>query len=549
MKKYFKEHKFISTLIILVLIVAGWRIVVAWTGTSAETRYVLAKVERGTLISSVTGTGQVSTSNEIELKSKVAGDVTYIGAINGQAVGAGALIVQLDNRDAQKAVRDAEVNLASAKLALEKMKLQQGQQLRGDTLNKNYEDGLGILANLYGGFATTLDALDTIFFDTDLSDNQNKNNIEYYTNYNKAFADVPQHLQQLYDETKVLYQQSLADYQLTQRGSGDDRAKAIQSGYNLTIKTAEMIKTGRDVVRYLEDRLIESGAVHTKQAIIISQSADLTTYATAVDGYLKDLLAINNTVNNQRDTVETYPLDTQSQELTIKQRENALLDAQENLADYFIRAPFSGLITKLDIKKTDSISNGTVIGTLITRQKIAEISLNEVDVARVKVGNKATLTFDAVEGLSITGEVQEVDLIGAVTQGVVTYNVKIGFDTQPARPSGGDDQVKPGMSASAAIITDVKQDILMVPNSAVKVSGQTNYVEMFDQPRLPAIPPRRQPVEIGVTNDESTEIISGLKEGDEIVVRTITAQTTPTASTAPSIFGGGTRVGGGRVGG
>jgi HlyD family secretion protein len=535
MKKYFQAHKFISTLIILVLIVAGWRIVRAWSGTGNETRYVFAKVERGDLISSVTGTGQVSTSNQIELKSKVSGDVVYIGAVNGQAVGVGALIVKLDDRDAQKAVRDAEVNLASTKLALEKTKLQQDQQLRGDILNKNYEDGLAILANLYGEFATTLDALDKIFFDTDLSDNQDKNNIEYYANYNKAFADVPQHLEQLYQATKVLYQQSLADYQLAKRGSGNDRAEAIQSAYDLTVKTAELIKTGRDVVRNLEDRLTDSGAVHTKQTTITSHSTDLTTYATAIDDYLKDLLIINNTINSQRDTVETYPLDSQAQELTIKQRENSLLDARENLADYSIRAPFSGLITKLDIKKTDSVSNGTIIGTLVTRQKIAEISLNEVDAVKIKVGNKVTLTFDAVEGLSLTGVVQEIDLLGTITQGVVTYNVKISFDLQPS----GNEQVKPGMSASAEIITEVKQNILTVPNSAVKVSGQTNYVEMFDQPRLSSLtPPRRQSVEIGVANDDSTEITSGLKEGDEIVIRTITAQTTPTTSAAPSIFGG-----------
>ena len=128
-KTYFRDHKFIGTLIILALIAAGWRIAVAWKGTGSETKYVLAKVERGNLISSVSGTGQVSTSNQIELKSKVSGDVVYIGAINGQAVGAGALIVQLDDRDAQKTVRDAEVNLTSAKLSLEKTNLQQTQQL------------------------------------------------------------------------------------------------------------------------------------------------------------------------------------------------------------------------------------------------------------------------------------------------------------------------------------------------------------------------------------------------------------------------------------
>ena len=103
---------------------------------------------------------------------------------------------------------------------------------------------------------------------------------------------------------------------------------------------------------------------------------------------------------------------------------------------------------------------------LITKQKIAEISLNEVDAAKVKVGQKVTLTFDAIDGLSITGEVSEIDALGTVSQGVVTYGVKIAFDTQ-------DERVKSGMSVSAAIITDVKQNVLLVPNAAVKSNERT----------------------------------------------------------------------------
>jgi multidrug efflux pump subunit AcrA (membrane-fusion protein) len=136
-------------------------------------------------------------------------------------------------------------------------------------------------------------------------------------------------------------------------------------------------------------------------------------------------------------------------------------------------------------------------------------------VAKVKVNQKVTLTFDAIEDLNITGEVAEIDALGTVTQGVVNYGVKIIFDTQ-------DERVKSGMSVSAAIITDIKQDVLLVPNAAVK-SNNGQYVEVLENNI-----PRNQTVETGLSNDTMTEITSGLKEGDKVITQTITANTTQT---------------------
>jgi len=247
------------------------------------------------------------------------------------------------------------------------------------------------------------------------------------------------------------------------------------------------------------------------------------------------------------------PLDIQSSELTVKQRESALFDAKEKLADYYVRAPLDGVIAKVDAKKGDSASPASILATLITRQKLAEISLNEVDVAKVKVGQKVTLTFDAVPDLTITGQVAEVDAVGTVSQGVVTYTVKIGFDTQ-------DDRIKPGMSVSAAIVTEAKPNVLLVPNSAVKSQGGVSYVEIVEgDDRNTALAanatgailkniPRRQQVEIGMASDEFTEVTSGLKEGDIIVTRTIqptAAQTTQTQQQSGGLRIPGLNTGGG----
>lgn len=96
----------------------------------------------------------------------------------------------------------------------------------------------------------------------------------------------------------------------------------------------------------------------------------------------------------------------------------------------------------------------------------------------------------------------------------------------------------------------MKQDILTVPISAIKSSANSSYIEMFDvamdknagnQGVTSSTLPREQMVEVGISNDTLIEIISGLKEGDQVISRTITASTAAktTAQTAPSLFGGG----------
>jgi len=216
-----------------------------------------------------------------------------------------------------------------------------------------------------------------------------------------------------------------------------------------------------------------------------------------------------------------------------------------------VKAPFDGIVATLSIQKGDQATSATAVATLITSQQIATVTLNEVDVAKIKVGQSATLTFDAVSDLTIAGKVSQVDMIGAVTQGVVTYNVQIYFQTD-------DPRIKPGMSVSANIITDTRQDVLTVSSQAVKTSNSgDNYVEVLDPAELTPVSgsntqvtsktaPRQVTVQTGLSSDTQIEIISGLNEGDTIVSQTISLGTKTTAASTqssgisiPGITGGG----------
>lgn len=240
-------------------------------------------------------------------------------------------------------------------------------------------------------------------------------------------------------------------------------------------------------------------------------------------------------------------LDIRAKKIAIQQKQDDLLQAQKNLADYNIRAPFDGIITNVNAKKGDSVSSGTALAALITKQKIAEIILNEIDVAKVALEQKANITFDAVSDLNITGQVAEVDALGTTSQGVVSYGVRIAFDTQ-------NEQIKPGMSLSASIITEAKTDVLLAPNAAVKQSagqGGIFYVEVLSnsqtKPNLAEAKvldanvkssPRRQTVTVGLSNDTMIEIIDGLKEGDQVVTQTITSNSSQNQSQQNRGFGG-----------
>lgn len=175
-----------------------------------------------------------------------------------------------------------------------------------------------------------------------------------------------------------------------------------------------------------------------------------------------------------------------------------------------IFAPFDGVLATFTAEKGDSVSANSSIGSLITKNQIATISLNEVDIAKVAVGQKATMTFDAIDDLTITGKVVEVDTVGATNSGVVSYGVTVAFDVQDTR-------VKPGMTVTVNIILSSKADVLLVNTSAIKTASGESYVMV-----MASGTPEKRTVTTGDISDTQTEITSGLSEGETIVTQTIT---------------------------
>jgi HlyD family secretion protein len=531
-KSYVLKHKILSIVVLVILIFTGRYIYEKAAGTSNETRYVLAQVQKGTIISTVSGTGQVSSSNEVDLKSKASGDVVYVGVTNGQKVKAGTVLLKIDDTDAQKAVRDAEISLENEKLAIQKSSVDNSDANLNADLGKAYDDGFSDLSNALLNLAPVLNGLNDMSSNDTLSDN------DVSSTGGRTGSDYKNTAETAYWKAKNAFDKNQTDFAGLNRTSPQDQIDSVlEETYQTAKLTSDAVNDFSILVAYLVN-------VTGDASTYSSDSSSLSSYTSTTNSNLSSLSSAQTNIKNAKDNLANAGLDRQSDQLTLQQKENSLADAESNLSDYSVVAPFDGTVTNFDVKKNDNISTSAVVATLITNEQFAEISLNEVDVAKIALNDKATLTFDAIPDLTISGTVEEIDSIGTVSQGVVTYNIKIGFDTQ-------DDRVKPSMSVSADIITDVKQDVLEVPNSAVKSLNGQSYVQKFGT--LPAgaesagaagftssIAPEAIPVETGLSNDTYTEIVSGLNEGDEIVARTIAPSSASSAATsAPSLFGGG----------
>lgn len=630
-KTFIAAHKFITAIIIIALIVGGYY----WYKTAngeAVTQYIMASVEKGTIISSITGSGQISASRQIDIKPKASGEIVSVGVKAGQSASLGSLLASIDSTEARKSVRDAKLNLKSAKLSLKKLKqpagalsilqaenalaqakrnlkdlqnlpdsfdvlqaendLAQAKESRvsaEDDLLKTYDDGFNTVADAFLDLPDIMIGLKNTLFGTTIE--RSYYNVDWYESH-VVEADANQakkHKNKVvnsYNSIEDKYDENFDDYYDASRSSDTETLEAlIVETYDTTKLLADVIKDSNNYLDFVESSINSSTTLITVPALLATHQSALDAYTAEANSHLLALLAIKQTIQDKKEAItnaerlvaeetETLEklkkgtdeddilaaeesvrekeeslvdlkagadeLDIRAQELTIKQRENSLADAKSKLADYSVRAPFNGVIAKVNVKPNDIVSTGDTAATIIANQRVAEIDLNEVDVTRIQLGQKATLTFDAIEDFTITGEVAEIDALGTVTQGVVVYTVKITFDT-------GDERVKPGMSVSAAIITDVKQDALTVPSSAVKTQGDASYVEMFEDETqymqgshgvIAVTAPVQQIVETGISDDTSIEIISGLEEGDRIIARTVNNSSSQTSSSnqAPGGF-------------
>ncbi|MBI5879695.1 MAG: efflux RND transporter periplasmic adaptor subunit [Chloroflexi bacterium] len=403
-------------------------------------------VSRGKIIGSVDGNGTVSAEQTTDLVFQGTGIVKSVMVEAGDTVKAGQVLAELDMSELQLA-------LANAQAALNLQQARYDQVKAGAT---DYD-----LAAAQAGLDSAQAGYEAAVRKAGVNDSQ----------LQVARASL--------DKAAIALQKAKADYDT-----------AVSDGKtDLTLVGAARQQAQVDYE--------SAQANYTITAAGINDSA-VRSAASSVASAKANLLKLQSSPTTQ---------DGQAAQAQLEQAKIAVQQAQVRLRNTQLIAPFGGIVTVINITQGSSATGAVAAVRLMDRSQLhVKLKLSENDVVKVQTGMPVDLTIDSLAGWIERGRISYIAPASDVSNGVVTYAVRVIFADGSAR-------VKVGMTANLSIITAEKDGVLLVPNAALLPKGSRHIVQVLDANGKT----RDIDVETGISDGAHTEIISGLSEGMRIL--------------------------------
>lgn len=531
-----RTHKIMSAAAAVIFIMVAVLVYKTFFGGSSATSYVVGTVTKGDLVLTVNGTGQVEAENQVDLKpqgtTQSASTITEVDVKQGDSVTTNQLIAVVGNASALTELTQAQANVESAQASYDKV-------VNGSTAQSIAVSQSSVSSSqtsLTNAKQSLLNKISSAYNDTVSVVNTNTNPL--FTNPQSStpkYAVPNSNSSNSQLITNIVNEREQINGLLPQWNTEVGTADATS---DLTALSSLSTANLNSVLQYLNDILSDltsyetnSSAASSYVGSINSGRSTISSDISAIQSAEQQIASAQSSLAQSNASLTQTTAPATSEDIAIAQAsldnsKAALQSAQDTYDQSFIRAPFSGVVAAVNVSVGDVVDTSTVVATVITTQQIAEISLNEVDAAQVKIGQTATLTFNALPDVTATGTVAQIDTIGTVTQGVVSYDAKIAFDA-------GNQGVKPGMSVSVTIAVGKDAGVLLVPNSAVTSAGSNSNVLILDGVSGATdgatisltTTPKSVSVQTGDSDNKNTVITSGLTEGELIVTHTVTGAT------------------------
>lgn len=317
------------------------------------------------------------------------------------------------------------------------------------------------------------------------------------------------------EAARIAYEQARADEISVLAAREADLTSALDARDKLLAGArAEELASARAEVQRAQARLDQlTGA--NRASSLSAQQANVTIAQAALDRLLAD--------------PSTSALT--AREAAVVRAEVALRQAQRNLELGTLRAPFAAGVGRVEMRVGEPAGATAFIALVDVSSYHVDVPVDELDIAQVEIGQRTEIRLDALPGQTIGGSVTAIAPQATRSEtGTTSYTVTVTLDD-------GNPDVRPGMTAVVEIITAEKDNALLAPRRALRVEGGRSYVYVPDpalrpQPAAPgqtAPPPgTRREVEIGLSNSEFVEILSGLQAGDEVLVPDVVSTFLPT---------------------
>jgi HlyD family secretion protein len=239
----------------------------------------------------------------------------------------------------------------------------------------------------------------------------------------------------------------------------------------------------------------------------------------ALDNANKDYLAALNKRDGARAQIGVDMAKLKQARAQVQQSQASLKQLEEQLSYTTIVAPMDGVILSRDVEIGDAVSSILVLGSTATlvmtlgdvNQVYVQGKVDESDIAHVYMGQPARIKVESFRDRVFNGKVTKIAPLGVEKDNVTTFEVRVSIDN----PGG---ELKANMTANAEILLDEHKGVLNIPENAVVYDNQKNAsVEVPDKSQKDG--KRKVGVKVGLSDGSKTEILSGLREGDQVILQ------------------------------
>lgn len=214
--------------------------------------------------------------------------------------------------------------------------------------------------------------------------------------------------------------------------------------------------------------------------------------------------------------------DIDVEKLEVNNQGNNLYQAQQNYNNMWVTSPMDGVVTAVNYSNEDNIPSGKSVLTITTPNSMkVKANIDELDISKIKIGQNASIAFNAIDNKTYKGTVESIADSGTTTNNVTTYEVIISLEDTA--------DIKAGMTANIDVQTAKKDDALVVPIEALTEADGKYYITLKStsdttsssknskQANITTKAGTKKEVQIGLKNDDYVEIVSGISEGDKVL--------------------------------
>jgi len=508
-----------------------------------------AFVDRGPIVQTIEGTGILQPSERFVFKAKTDGIVEQVFVTEGSQVKAGDLLLQISNEKVAAQIRQAllqweleqkqlnkllnpETNSAevrSAQLKVEQYKIalaEKQEELDKLTIKAPY-NGTILKYNLQVGqrvsvgqkavqFATS-DEVEVVaqFDEKDISSITAGMEVNVYVKgLNKTLKGKVKEVAFTGDTSSGKFEVIIELLEL------DESIRQGMQTYNTVIIANDpkqdifLYKQGSGYIRYTQSDEIatevsgtvaeiyhNSGVrVYKDEPLIRLSNPELERQLEEVRLQLENAEeALQQLLSPDEDTIK-------KQEMQVLQSYNSYLTVQEKLDSLSVISPIDGVVVSLFVSPGEELIGSEELVVISNFQQMEmEISVDELDINKLSIGQEATINVDALPDIELSGRIIGIAYEGITTNDITRYTVTLAVDYTEG--------LKGGMSATAIIVTAKKDNVLRVPSEAVTTKNGQSIIQVLADGRL-----QSRVIKTGLSTDRWTEITDGLQEGEEIVV-------------------------------